>query len=401
MIEAMAEMPQQPQMIPIHGTINPEVIERELTKLWRRSAGANVPEGEPGDERAMMRARVANLMVYVSDDAAISEINEVLEELAVRHPCRALLMVGEAQEGDRDIELFVSSFSDGPGKTGDRRLCCEEVTLTARGRFVVELPSATLPLLVPDLPAFLWWSDELKIRDKVFSELANRADRVIIDSAGFQDTGVQMAALLAWLKSDDEDKAAISDINWARLTSWRALLAGCFDSPQHRAALDQIRSMRIEYAANEVASEALAPQAVLIAGWLASRLDWKIDSPVDQLASGGELRRVTFKKDGRRIDAELMQVERPQLKPGRLASVALTTESPSPVSFAVRRSEDGKYLETSVTQENQINRTRVSPVRNRSAAELLGREMEIVCRDSVYEEAILKSAEMISLQSPV
>ncbi|HEY3024652.1 MAG TPA: glucose-6-phosphate dehydrogenase assembly protein OpcA [Pyrinomonadaceae bacterium] len=393
----MTEVPQQPQMIPVQGTINPEVIERELTKLWRQSAGANVREVEAGDESALMRARVANLMVYASDAAAIKGINEVLGELSVQHPCRALIVVGEPQEADRDIEMFVSSFSHGPGKTGDRRLCCEEVTLTARGRFVVELPSATLPLLVPDLPAFLWWSDQLKKRDKVFSELAHRADRVIIDSAGFQDTGAQMAALLAWLKSDDEDKAAISDINWARLTSWRALLAGCFDTPQNRAALDQIGSMRIEYAANEAASESLASQALLIAGWLASRLDWKIDSPVNNAAQGDVSRKVKFEKDGRRIDAEFLQVERPQLKAGRLASVALTTESPAPVTFAVRRSEDGKHLETSVTRDNQINRTRVLPVRNRSAADLLGREMEIVCRDSVYEEAILKSADMVSL----
>lgn len=392
----MTEAPQQPQMIPIHGTINPEVIERELTKLWRQSAGANVREVETGDERALIRARVANLMVYVSDESAITEINEVLGELTVHHPCRAMLMVGEAQEADRDIEMFVSSLSHGPGKTGNRRLCCEQVTLTARGRFVIELPSATLPLLVPDLPVFLWWSNELKTRDKVFSELAHRADRVIIDSARFQDTGAQMAALLAWLKSDDEDKAAISDINWARLTSWRALLAGCFDLPQNRAALDQIGSMRIEYAANEAAPESLAPQALLIAGWLASRLDWKIDSPVNQLARGRESRKVTLEKDGRRIDAEFLQVERPQLKPGRLASVALTTESPAPIACAVRRSEDGKYLETSVNEDDQINRTRVSPVRNRSAADLLGGEMEIVCRDSIYEEAILKSAEMVS-----
>src|SRR5437660_12882148 len=105
----MTEMPQQLQMIPIQGTINPEVIERELTKLWRQSAGANVREAEAGDENALMRARVANLMVYVSDDVAIGEINEVLAELAVNHPCRALLMVGETKEADRDIEMVVSS----------------------------------------------------------------------------------------------------------------------------------------------------------------------------------------------------------------------------------------------------------------------------------------------------
>lgn len=362
-------------MIPIPGTIDPEVIERELNKLWRQTSGADLRKVSPGDERATLRARVANLMIYVSEESEVSELNEVLGELSARHPCRALLMVGANKGADRDIEMFVASFSQPSARKTDRRLCCEQVTLNARGRFVAELPSAAIPLLVPDLPVFLWWSDELNTREKVFADLADRADRVIIDSSRFADAGSQMQALAGFIRSEDEDRAAISDINWARLTSWRALIAGCFDSAPHRAALDQTGSVRIKYAANRTDAEAVVPQALLIAGWLASRLDWSL--------AGRANTTVKFER-----------VEHPSVKSGRLMSVALTTQSAEPATFEVRRSEDGDYLKTTVSKGTEVHELRTSKVRNRSIAELVSGEMEILCRDRVYEEAVLKAAEL-------
>ena len=41
------------------------------------------------------------------------------------------------------------------------------------------------------------------------------------------------------------------------------------------------------------------------------------------------------------------------------------------------------------------HRGRVLPVRNRSAAQLLSREMEILCNDQIYQEAIALAATMI------
>jgi hypothetical protein len=37
----------------------------------------------------------------------------------------------------------------------------------------------------------------------------------------------------------------------------------------------------------------------------------------------------------------------------------------------------------------------VLPVRNRSAAQLLSREMEILCNDQIYQEAVAMAARMI------
>jgi glucose-6-phosphate dehydrogenase assembly protein OpcA len=361
-------------MIPI-GTINPEAVERELQQLWLKTSQANRRDLKPDDERATMRARVANLLIFVTDESAVDEVNQMLVDLSTRHPCRAIVMIGAAQEANRDIEMSVASFSKPSGKKTDPRLCCEQVSLNARGRFVVELPSAAIPLLVPDLPVFLWWNDELNTRQDIFAELAERADRVIVDSTRFADSGSNNLALVDLVNSDDENRAAISDINWARLTSWRALIAGCFDSAAHRPALNDIAGVRIEYAPNSGDSDEIAPQAQLIAGWLASRLDW---GP----ATGPE---ITYER-----------VDHPLVKPGRLMSVKLLTKSAEPTTFEVRRSEDGVYLKATISKGAETRELRTSKVRNRSVADLLSREMEILCRDRIYEEALLKARDQRS-----
>src|SRR5688500_799775 len=102
-----------------------------------------------------MRARGAKLLIHLTADSAADEVHKMLVDLSTHHPGRVIVMVGAAEEANRDIALTVDSFSKPSGKKIDRRLCCEQVTLNARGRFVVELPSAAIPLLVPDLPVFL------------------------------------------------------------------------------------------------------------------------------------------------------------------------------------------------------------------------------------------------------
>jgi hypothetical protein len=44
----------------------------------------------------------------------------------------------------------------------------------------------------------------------------------------------------------------------------------------------------------------------------------------------------------------------------------------------------------------EIQRGRVLPVRNRSTAQLLSREMEILCNDKIYQESLAVAANLIS-----
>ena len=57
-----------------------------------------------------------------------------------------------------------------------------------------------------------------------------------------------------------------------------------------------------------------------------------------------------------------------------------------------------KCLSYAFPKDNFLIRStmrRVLPVRNRSTAQLLSREMEILCNDQIYQEAVAMAAQII------
>ena len=97
----------------------------------------------------------------------------------------------------------------------------------------------------------------------------------------------------------------------------------------------------------------------------------------------------------REIQLRLRSVERGERKPGRLVQVELRSSKERAGSFKVARSDDNLYVLAEAKLGRQTHRGRVLPVRNRSAAQLLSREMEILCNDQIYQEAIAVAAKMI------
>ena len=379
--------------IQVEKTLDVEVVEGQLAELWKQIAGGDTLE----DDVAVLRARVANLLVFVATAELLDEVHQMILELTAIHPSRVLLMHGAREAPDRDIEMAVESFCQTDKRTGAKRLSCEEVTLSAQGSFVAELPSAALPLLVSDLSTFLWWRDVPRTNDKVFGSLLRAADRLVIDSAEFEDTERDLLEINK-LFGGGWGSIGISDLNWARLTFWRGLLADFYDVPAYHAWLDDIDSVRLDYVGPEQAPETIAPQALLISGWLASRLGWEFG---DQAQHEGNSEITSFScrsKDNRNIKLELHRVERGERKPGRLVRVELRSSSATPVSFKVVRSEDNLHLLSETKLGGDTHRGRVLPVRNRSAAQLLSRELEILCNDQIYQEALAVVARMITTE---
>jgi glucose-6-phosphate dehydrogenase assembly protein OpcA len=373
------------QRVHVAETLDVQAVERELSRLWMENAGA-VSAGD--EEAAVMRARVFNLLVYVSSDEALNEVNALLSEVTVAHPCRAIVMMAEREREDADIEMFVSSYCLPAGGAMTGNLCCEEVSLRASGRFTVELPSAAEPLLVPDLPVFLWWRDRPRLGDEVFRKLGHASDRVIFDSADFLEPYTDLFALAELLQKERAAHTGLSDLNWARLTSWRGLLASFYDVREYLAALDNINRVRIEYVAPEVKPLEIAPKALILAGWLASRLGWVVAAGQRKVEEGAGARTVLMEKDGREIVLEFQSVERRSAMQGWIARVELCATLPAASTFIVARSEDGRYLETEALSNNERRAARRIVAGDKTEAELLSRELEIVGHDRIYEEAV-------------
>jgi len=386
--------------IQLEKTLDVAVVERELAQLW--SDATHDPKAEPkadGDD-AVLRARVANLLVFVSAEEALASVHEMLQELTARHPSRVMLMLGARDAADRDIEMFVESICQSDKRGGNKRVSCEEITLKAYGKYVAELPSASLPLLVSDLSTFLWWQNEPRVSDKVLDTLLRATDRLIIDSASFANPEDDLLESNKLYGAENYDHVGISDLNWARLTFWRELLADFYDVGAYRATLDEIDLVEIDYVAPEQDENSVAPQALLFAGWLSSRLGWNFadeQSPEAQEKSAT----LTFhfsrqpQDDAGKITVRLNRVKQGECKPGRLVRVELRSTVNEATAFTVARSDDNLHLLAEAKLGTDTHRGRVLPVRNRSTAQLLSREMEILCNDQIYLEALAVAAKMI------
>ncbi|HKZ02407.1 MAG TPA: glucose-6-phosphate dehydrogenase assembly protein OpcA, partial [Pyrinomonadaceae bacterium] len=227
---------------------------------------------------------------------------------------------------------------------------------------------------------------------RTFLDFSRAADRLVIDSVDAKESQSMMLALAKLFNEGRQEQLGISDINWARLTSWRALLASFYDAPRCKGPLARIDSVVVGYSAPEHERDEIAPQALLLTGWLGSRLGWEVSSQPPQKSSG----RIKFAAqiDNRLIDIELNRIERAGIRPGRLARMQLNSDDGA-ATFVVSRHEQGLHLETQVTIHGQSHPGRILPVRNRSTAQLLGREIEILSNDNIYAEAVKWAAKVI------
>lgn len=368
----------------VSNTVEAEKIERQLADLWNLAAGTSALS----EEQALLRARAANLVIYLSNDTRLLEFSEDVNEIAEVHPCRALLIIADKEGPDRDIEILLSACQD-------RRtinICCEQIVFTAHGRFVPELPSVVLPLFISDLPVFLC-SDVLPTADPTFKKLTEQVDRLIIDSAEFLSANNEWQ----WLeRSFAVGEVAISDFNWARLTPWRSALANFYDVAEYRAVLNHVARIRIDYSAPETDTR-LPNEALLIAGWLVSRLHC---TPVSEPGKdkSRQMNRSFSTSDGRQLQVQINPVAGPPTGPGGLIRVELTSNNPD-ASFIVERSEDLTHINTRTIVDRQSKPGRVLPIRSRTITELLSREMELLRRDPVYEEAVVSAATMADQMS--
>ena len=368
---------------PTGSWIDVGAIERELTALWQHAS-----EGE--DTGGVIRSSILNLLVYVPESSEAAAVDDILADVTASDPCRAVLIVADSSAAQPKLEAQVTSrctLATGTSK----QVCCEQVTITAAGAGVNDVPSAVSPLLLPDLPVYLWWRAVPRIQDKtLFRKLADISDRVIIDSALFNDPHGDFASMAAVLK-DTPRWTAISDLNWARLTAWRALLAGFYDVLDYRPFLDQLDHVVIKYAPSTTDPSAISPRALLLGAWLASRFKWRVGAA----KRTEESTTFEFSDDNRTINVEFAHTSR-DIEQGHLALVTLLSKAEQSVSFAVRRSADGQRIETSVTRGDEKGLQRVLGYEGLTESELVRKELEILGHDRVYEQAVLVAGEMVN-----
>jgi glucose-6-phosphate dehydrogenase assembly protein OpcA len=190
---------------------------------------------------------LALTLITIVDERRVREAEAAATIAASAHPCRLVIVVraeGSISERSRmDAEIVVG------GRLGP----CEAAVLRMQGRLALHAESVVLPLLAPDVPVVCWWHGEPP--QKIANDpLGVYSDRRITDSA-------QAANPIAALDTRAADYApGDTDLAWCRITPWRTLVAGAFDTVESPAI------------GASVVAPAADPTAALMRGWLASRL---------------------------------------------------------------------------------------------------------------------------------
>jgi hypothetical protein len=346
---------------PYGGPMSAGQIERELARLRMNEDGS-----------LGARASVLNLIVVTSEESA-PEVARIVCELSGNYPSRAILMVSDPEEGEANREIGLSVFCRvRHGMPGGSRnqVCAEQITMHVEGPPAEHLESLAGPVLIPDLPVFLWYPDG-GVPDSLGCDgMATLADRLILNSSA---TGYCEASLrdIAVLLDNKDGDLVVGDLQWAALSPWRSLLADLFTPPERAGELAKIRRVEILH---DTTGEC---QALLLIGWLSGALGWR-PKPAKDSAEG---RTLCFDGPFGVVTVEFYRDD-PEIS---LRRVCLYSEE---LSFQVSRHGDNVDARSTVMRGEEMLGERTVHLGFGGVADLLGEELRFLGRDEVYEKAL-------------
>jgi glucose-6-phosphate dehydrogenase assembly protein OpcA len=259
---------------------NPDAIEAALREMLRERHAAN---------QALAPARVLNLVVVV-DRAWKGEIANRLERVGRYHASRTILCAVEEQRTTLDA-VAVMTYEE--PKQGGVGVMHEQVEIDMGLEHLSGLKTIVDPVLVSELPTVVWAPHG---HEEAIDALRGLIDVMLLDSDDLPDAHAALVRAQRELES-----AYVVDLAWLRTTPWRERLAASFDPPARRRALSTVTGFTVRHQAVSTAS------ALLLAGWLSSRLQWTTGALGS--ANGLGLRGHAQAGDDREVEIGLEPVE--------------------------------------------------------------------------------------------
>jgi glucose-6-phosphate dehydrogenase assembly protein OpcA len=257
-----------------------------------------------GENGGLAPARALNMVVFV-DSRYGAEIANRLERVGRYHASRLVVLSYDPKRTRLDARAVVSTDTE-PGE-GELGLLRETVRVEIGERHMDDLVTIVDPLVVTDLTTLLWSPHGHK---EAVDELLELAQTVLVDSLDELSWREAVGRACALRK-----RAYVVDLAWLRSTPWRERVAAAFDSERMRAELEAIETVAVRHHPDSTVA------AMLLVGWLASRLDWE----VSRLGLSGDALTGSASANGRSVAIRLEEAAEQDVR--GLESVALATAS--------------------------------------------------------------------------
>ena len=321
-------------------------IDKELGRLW----------DEVGDTKT--RASLVNLAIFTENADSVAANTDLISKIASQYACRALLIFANAAAGQSGAKAWINAHCHLAGK-GERQICSEQITFQLDGEMVSALPNIVFSHLDSDLPLYFWWQGEL--REPLDKKLWVWVDRLIYDSAEWKTAGEQFQ-LVRKIRTLTEVRTILCDLNWTRLIGSRFALAQVFDHSCALARVGKIQNVSIS-CANHTAG-------LLLLGWLAAQLGWKLQPTGDFFLSG----------TGKRIDFEIQTTVGPVL-----TRCAFDCED---ATLEIRREPNSDYFQARIGCEGVSDAVMLVPAGRSEPADILVTELSRGGNHPLYRKSL-------------
>jgi glucose-6-phosphate dehydrogenase assembly protein OpcA len=258
------------------------------------------------EDGGFLPARVLNMVAFVESEYS-GEIANRLRGVGRYHASRLVVLSYEPHRTRLDAHASVAA--EGEAKPGEIVLLHETVIVELGDRHLDDLLTIADPLVVSDLPTVLWSPHG---HPEAVQALLPLAQATLLDSV---DDPV-------WHEAIDRantlsDRVYVVDLAWLRSTPWRERIAATFDPPTLRSELESISAITIRHHPDSTVA------AMLLIGWLASRLGWRL-SP---LQAEGDVLSGVAQASARKDQIALRLESAPELLVRGLAGLSIETAS--------------------------------------------------------------------------
>jgi glucose-6-phosphate dehydrogenase assembly protein OpcA len=339
------------------------------------------------DDVSPVVTHVFNLVVYTDSVDFAEQVAADLASVSRRHPSRAIILIADRWHRESPIDAEVRLMC-AAGIAGGPPLCFEQVFVTVQGRAADHLASVVVPLLMPEVPTYLWWPGQPLFGHRLFHRLLASADQLVVDSGQFRSPGDGLNDLARLCTG----RYGVNDINWARLKPWREIIAQFFDAPQLTSYAYAIKSVSLVFGEGEGDFGKSTAGLLLMLGWVASELGMEPETTLDTVATRDVS--LTLLQGHSLIEIDVNFRTMGAEAGGRLMSIELraqTKDGPEAV-FTVRRSSDLLHAHVSMRLGTESEIKRVVALDIKEDPVLLADELAAAGHDYLYERVVEMAA---------